>query len=121
MIGGSDQPCRWAGVGCARAAFGLPRAVGLGYPVRILDLIRRTASAQVALPFLRMVVLGLVPRRQALRFAHRFAASGLDRPAGPSRMGFHVQCKSLRTSGQDATRDLSDGSHPNFHSLFDIN
>src|SRR3954451_12866589 len=33
--------------------------------------------------------------RQALRCAHRFAASGLDRPVGPSRMGFHVQCKSL--------------------------
>src|SRR3954451_20485471 len=42
--------------------------------------------------------------RQALRFAHRFAASGLDRPAGPSRMGFHVQCKSLRRSGQDSIR-----------------
>ena len=34
MIGGSDQPCRWACVGCALAAFGLPRAVGLpeGHP-----------------------------------------------------------------------------------------
>src|SRR3954451_14302696 len=42
--------------------------------------------------------------RQALRCAHRFAASGLDRPAGPSRMGFHVQCKSLRSSGQDSIR-----------------
>jgi len=37
-----------------------------------------------------------------LRPSGRIFRLGSDRPAGPSRMGFHVQCKSLRRSGHDS-------------------
>jgi hypothetical protein len=72
-----------------------------------------------------------VPSSPALRAP--LCGSGLDRPAGPSRRGFHAQCRTLRRPRQDSIRhcpkghiltftpywplklDLSDGGLPFAH------
>ena len=51
-------------------------------------------------------------------FAHRFAASGLDRPASPSRRGFHVQLQERAALPARFDPTLSEGSHPDFHRLW---
>ena len=88
--------------------------VGGGARGAMRGLIPRTASARVRITTAANDGLGSsVPSSPALRAP--LCGFRADCPAGPSRMGFHVQCKSLRRSGQDLDPTLSDGSHPNFH------
>src|SRR5215208_6381116 len=83
--------------------------------LQILDLIRRTASARVALRLLRMMAWdSSVPSSPALRAP--LCGFGACPPGRPKPEGLSCAMQEPATLRPRFDPTLSDGSHPNFHS-----